>query len=347
MGLVEFINAMPKVELHVHLEGSIRPDTLLTLAERNGVTLPACDLEGLRRFYRFADFDHFLQVYFTISNCLCTPDDFRLIAYQFGAEMARQCVRYAEVTFTPHTHVTNTGLPFDEILACLNDGRAEARRNFGVEVQWILDVVRNNPDTRHQVARWAAEAGDRGVVGFGLGGDEAGFPPEWFADAYAVAREAGLHSVPHAGEVAGPESVWGAIRTLRAERIGHGVRSIEDPNLITFLRERQIPLDVCPTSNLCLGVYPTYEEHPIRRLLEQGIYVTVNSDDPPMFDTDLVHEYRVLAEQLRFTAAELEELSLQALRASFLPAGRKAEMEAEFRQEFTRLRTEHPDSRSG
>jgi adenosine deaminase len=329
---------MPKVELHVHLEGSIRPATLLALAQRNGVPLPAGDVEGLRHFYRFTDFDHFLQVYFTISRCLKTPDDFDLIAYEFGADMHGQAIRYAEVTFTPYTNVANTGLPFDEILAGLNAGRARARTDFGVEFAWVLDIVRDVPDTRHQVAQWAAAAMDRGVIGFGLGGSEAGHPPEWFADAFALAREAGLHSVPHAGEGAGPESVWGALRALGAERIGHGVRSIEDSALLDYLREHQRPLEVCPTSNLCLGVYRSYEEHPVRRLWEQGLFVTVNSDDPPMFETDLVSEYQALADHLGFAPAELEQLSLNALRASFLPAERKAGMEREFLAEFARLR---------
>ena len=338
MSLHDFVRDMPKVELHAHLEGSIRPSTLLTLAERNHVPLPAQDLEGLRAFYRFTDFDHFIRVYLTISKCLKTPDDFDLIAHEYGASMARQNIRYAEVTFTPYTNVTNTGLPFDEVLAGLNQGRARAAAEFGVEFRWVLDIVRDHPDSRHQVAEWAVSAMDRGVVGFGLGGTERGHPPQWFVDAYAVAREAGLHSVPHAGEVAGPESVWNAIRLLDAERIGHGVRSVEDAALVACLREHQIPLEVCPTSNLRLGVYPSYEQHPVRWLWEQGLYVTVNSDDPAMFNTDLAGEYEALAAHLGFSAAELEQLSLNALRASFLPPEQKALLEQDFVSEFARLR---------
>jgi adenosine deaminase len=337
MNLGDFLHEMPKVELHVHLEGSIRPATLLTLAERNGVALPADDLEGLRHFYRFVDFDHFIKVYFTVSSCLRTPDDFDLIAYQFGADMARQNIRYAEVTFTPWTNVANTGLPFDEVLAGLNEGRARAEAEFGVEYRWVLDIVRDDPSTGQQVAEWAVGAMDRGVVGLGLGGTERGHPPEWFAAAFQTALDAGLHSVPHAGEIVGPESVWGAIRALKAERIGHGVRSIEDPTLMDYLREHRIPLEVCPTSNLCLGVYASYGEHPLRRLWQQGLWITVNSDDPPMFNTDLVREYQVLADELDFTAKDLECLSLSALRASFLPEERKKDLEQYFVSEFTRL----------
>jgi len=304
--------------------------------------LPAQDLDGLREFYRFIDFDHFIQVYIAVSKCLKTVSDYSLIAYQFGADMARQNIRYAEVTFTPYPNVANTGLPFNEILAGLNDGRSRARADFGVEFGWVLDIVRDTPETRHQVAAWAASAIDRGVVGLGLGGPERGHPPEGFADAFAIAREAGLHSLPHAGEVAGPESVWGAIRALGAERIGHGVRCVEDSALVDYLRAHQIPLEICPTSNLCLGVYPSYQEHPIRWLWEQGLSVTVNSDDPPMFNTNLVREYQVLADEMGFSADELERLSLNALRTSFLPDDQKAEMERTFRSEFARLRADAP-----
>jgi adenosine deaminase len=341
VSLYDFIAAMPKVELHVHLEGSIRPATLLELARRNGVALPATNREEMADFYRFRDFDHFIQVYITISGCLKTVQDFSLIAYEFGADMARQNIRYAEVTFTPHTNVRNTGLPFDEILAGLNDGRDRARADFGVDLAWVLDIVRDDPESRHEVARWAAGAADRGVIGFGLGGTERGHPPEWFVDAFDLAREAGLHSLPHAGEVGGPESVWGALQALKAERLGHGVRSVEDPELVAYLRQHQVPLEICPTSNVCLGVYDRYEQHPIRRLWDQGLYVTVNSDDPPMFNTDLVSEYHVLARYLGFDAGDLERLSLNALRASYLPAGRKAEMERTFLDDFVTLKHRH------
>ena len=337
MDLDAFIAAMPKVELHVHLEGSIRPATLLRLARSNGVALPADDLEGLQAFYRFTDFDHFIRVYITVCSCLQQPEDFSLIAYEFGADMARQNVRYAEVTFTPHPHVTNTGLPFDEVLAGINDGRARAAAEFGVEMGWVLDIVRGVPESQVQVAAWAAGAQDRGVVALGLGGPERENPPEDYVRGFDLAREAGLHRVPHAGEVAGPESVWGALRALGAERLGHGVRCIEDPALVEYLREQQVPLEVCPTSNLRLGVYPSYAEHPLRRLWEVGLYVTLNSDDPPMFNTDLVNEYRAASGEMGFAREDLQSLSLAALRASFLPADRKEALERTFRAEFAAL----------
>ncbi len=255
--------------------------------------------------------------------------------------MARQNTRYAEVTYTPSTGVHYSGLPIYEILDGLNEGRARARAEFEVDCQWVLDIVRDTPEERQQAVEWASGATDKAVIALGLGGTEKGHPPEWFADAYATAREAGLHSGPRAGETVGPESVWGAIRALGAERLGHGVRSVEDPALVEYLPLHQIPLEVCPTSELCLGIFPSYEVHPIRWMWEQGLYVTVNSDDPAMFNANLVREYQVLADHAGFAAEELERLSLNALRASFLADERKAALEKEFRAEFRRLRKEH------
>jgi adenosine deaminase len=333
-----FARQMPKVELHVHLEGSIRPNTLLQLAERNGFDLPAQDVEGLQDFYRFRDFAHFIEVYVTITRCLQTPDDYRLIAYEFGADCARQNVRYAEVTFSIFTNVTYANLPWQAIVEGLNAGRAQARSEFGVDWRWVFDIVRDVPQTQEQVVEIAIAARDQGVVALGLGGSEKGFPPEMFVKSFEQAHQAGLHSVPHAGEIAGPESIWNALKLLHAERIGHGVRCVEDPAMVDYLREHQIPLEVCPTSNICLGVFISYEAHPLRRLWDEGLFITVNSDDPPLFNTDLNHEYEVLIDHLGFTADELERTCLNALRASFLPQTEKSQLEVEFCAEFARLR---------
>ncbi len=338
MDLHEFARRMPKAELHVHLEGSIRPTTLLQLARRNDVGLPAQDAEGLRDFYRFRDFAHFVQVYITITNCLRTPDDYRLIAYEFGADCARQNIRYAEVTFTISTNTRYTGLAWQTILAGLNEGRAQARAAFGVDWRWVFDISRDNPGTQDQVVDIALAARDEGVVALGLGGSEAGFPPDLFVQSFERAHRAGLPSVPHAGEMAGPESIWTALQSLHADRLGHGVRCEEDPALVEHLRERQVPLEICPTSNVCLGVYPDYSAHPLRRLWDAGLLITVGSDDPPMFSTDLNHEYEVLVDHFGFGADELEKISLNGLRASFLPQAEKARLEAEFRAEFDQLK---------
>jgi aminodeoxyfutalosine deaminase len=337
MNLHAFALHMPKVELHVHLEGAIRPATLLRLAQRNGVRLPTQDVKGLQDFYRFRDFGHFVQVYITITGCLRTPDDYRLIAYEFGSDCARQHIRYAEATFTIVTNTKLTGLPWQAILEGLNAGRAQARAEFGVDWGWIFDISRDNPETQDQVIEIALAAGEGGVVALGLGGTEAEYPPELFERTFVRAHQAGLPCVPHAGETAGPQSIWTALHVLHADRLGHGVRCVEDPALMDHLRKHQVPLEVCPTSNVRLGVYPDYATHPLRRLWDAGLLVTINSDDPPMFGTDLNHEYEVLVDHFDFSAAELEQISLNGVRASFLPQAEKAQMEAKFRTRFAQL----------
>jgi adenosine deaminase len=236
------------------------------------------------------------------------------------------------------TNTRLTGLPWQTILEGLNTGRAQACAEFGVDWRWVFDISRNNPETQDQVVRIALAARDQGVVALGLGGTEADFPPELFTQAFEQACQAGLPRVPHAGETAGPRSMWSALHLLHADRLGHGVRCVEDPALMNHLREHQVPLEICPTSNIRLDVYPDYGGHPLRRLWDEGLLVTINSDDPPMFGTDLNHEYEVLMDHFGFSADELERVSLNALQASFLAPVDQARMEAEFRAEFARLR---------
>lgn len=334
-----FIREMPKAELHVHLEGAVLPETLLRLAQKHGVDLPAKDLAGIRDFYTFRDFDHFVQVYMKINDCLVTPEDVGVITEELGNEAARQNIRYLEVTISPGTLVYIHGMTFDEILHEINAGAERARQAHGVRMQWVLDVIRDMPPhIREQGARFATSAMDRGIVALGLGGTEAKYPPEQFTDLFGLAREAGLPSVPHAGETAGPESIWSALKLLDAVRIGHGVRAIEDPALMEYLAERQIPLEVSPTSNLCIGVFDSWEDHPIRTLFDAGIPVSVNSDDPPMFNTTLTQEFRELVDRFGFSAPELEEMTIGALQVSFLPESQKQAMISEFRSEFEQLR---------
>jgi adenosine deaminase len=337
MDLYEFAQRMPKAELHVHLEGSILPRTLLKLAQRNGIELPADDEAGLKQIYRFKDFNQFLDAYMLISNCLRTVDDYRLIAYEFGCECARQNIRYAEVTFTIETNSRLSGLPWQEILGGLNAGREQAKKEFGVHWQWVFDIVRNLPDTQSEVLGISLAAREQGVAAIGLGGTEEGFPPELFTKTFEQAKRENLHRSPHAGEISGPQSIWSAIKLLHAERIGHGVRSIEDPRLMDYLREMQIPLEVCPSSNVRLKVFPDYAQHPLRQLWDAGLMITLASDDPPMFSTDLNHEYQSLVKYYHFSQAELEQISLNGIHASFLSQGEKQRLVQEFQQEFKRL----------
>ena len=337
----QFIRRMPKTELHIHLEGSVRPRTLLELAERHGIVLPAKDEAELQRSYSFRDFDHFIEIYIQVSQCLRTSEDFALITQELGEEAAQQNIRYMEVTVSPGPHVKRGKLTYDEFHQGIMAGAREARARWGVEVRFVVDIVRDaGVETSWAAARYAAKVVGDGIVGIGLGGIEAGFPPEDYVDMFDYGRAAGLRSTPHAGESVGPMSIWGAIDSLKAERIGHGIRAIDDPLLVDELRERQITLEVCPTSNVCTGVVRSPAEHPIRQLFEAGVPVTVNSDDPPMFGTTLLDEQLLLANKFEFSIADIERINLQGINASFLPEADRRQLDTEFRAEYARLRHE-------
>ncbi len=344
MTIEQYLFALPKAELHVHLEGSIQPATLLTLAQHNGITLPAQTIEELQRWFSYRDFNHFIEIYFAISSCLKTAEDYELIAYEFGSNMARQHVRYAEVTFSPSTHRYGLGVPHDTYFTGLQRGRERAKTEFGVEIRWVFDIVRNIEDEARNrlladyTTSLAIENMHDGVVALGLGGAEVGYPPERFASWFEKARTAGLHSIPHAGETVGPTSVWGALQALGAERIGHGVRSIEDPQLITYLTEHQIPLEVCPTSNIRLGVYANMNEHPLPRIYAAGVPVTINSDDPSLFNTTLQDEVTLLANSFHFDLSVIDEIVLNGVRHSFLPVEEKRTLEKTFQEEMLHLK---------
>jgi adenosine deaminase len=306
----------------------MRPAVLLELARRNGVALPADDEEGLARWFRFRDFEHFVQVYLTCSRTLRKPEDFQLLATDFMAEQARQNVLYTEAHFTIGTHLTN-GANGDEVLAALEEAIREGEERLGVRLRLIPDIVRNVPALADATLEWALAGRRRGVVvALGLSGSEARFPGEPFREHFAAAAREGLHRVAHAGEHAGPESIRSVLEVCGAERIGHGVRAVEDPSLVAVLAERGIPLEVCPSSNVCLGVVPDLARHPFDRLARAGCRVTVNSDDGPLFGTTLTDEYLRLARTFGYGPDELTHLALAGVRAAFLPDEERAALEA-------------------
>jgi adenosine deaminase len=320
--------AMPKVELHVHLEGSADAETVWEIAARNRVRLPAASLEEWRQFYEFRDFNHFVEVYVAAAGALRTPEDWSFLAERFARNQSLLNVRYTEAFLSASLQVTK--FPADEWFHALAEGAAAGEKRYGARVRFIPDISREIPDSRHGVLDFVLRAHPTGsVIGLGLGGPEVGFPPEGYADVYAEARRRRLRVVAHAGETAGPASVRGAVEALGAERIGHGVRCLEDAALVDELRGRRIPLEVSPTSNYCLGVVRRGEPHPLRRMVDAGLFCTVNSDDPPMFGTDLVAEYRLLAGQ-GFTWEELWRLNRNAVEASFLGEAEKAELRREW-----------------
>lgn len=328
------IARMPKAELHIHLEGSVRPPTLLTLARRNTIALPFADEAGLRDFYRFRDFDHFLTVYDLICDCIHTPDDLTLMTHELGAAAAEQHIRYMEVTFTTRGRLRR-GLSLDDQLAGVRAGAEQAEREFGVCMQFIPDIVgESTVEEAWTLARWAVAQQGNGVCALGLAGREVGRDAAALAPVFTYVRDAGLPRALHAGETVGPESIWDALTTLHADRIGHGVRVVEDPKLLELLYAMQVPLEICPTSNVRLGLYPDMAAHPVRTLWRSGLYLTINSDDPPMFNTTLTDEYCALAAVHGFTAGEIAELSLNAVRAAFLPPDEKEAMVAAFEAEI-------------
>ena len=343
MSVESYLRAVPKAELHVHLQGSILPATLLTLARRNQVKLPADTVEGLRQWFTYRDFAHFVDIYTLVCRCLRTAEDYELVTYELAVALARQNARYAEVTFTPGEHEWRE-IPREVYLSGLSRGRERARQELGVEINWVFDIVRDAPEWDKRadyVLGVAVEAMPQGVVALGLAGTEAGFAAEEFAPWFVQAEEAGLHSTPHAGETGGPESIWSALLALAAERIGHGVRAIEDPKLVEYLAQERIPLEVCPTSNVRLGVYPSLKAHPLRRLHDAGVIITVNSDDPPLFNTNLTHEVMMLWQAFGLGVESIDEILLNAVRHAFLPAERRRELEGQFRAEMAALRREH------
>ena len=292
----------PKIELHVHLEGAIRPATLLEIARRNGESLPATSVTELEKLYQFTDFDHFLRVWILTTNCLRTPDDFRQVVVDYAAEAAGFGAVYLEAIFSPAERVMR-GLAWADIFTGYADGAVEAEERYGVTIRFTPDIYRTlDLELAEESARQAVRYRDRGVVGFGLGGAESAAPGARFARAFDIARDGGLPLVPHAGEAAGPESVR-EILSFEPARIRHGIRAVEDAGVLREIADRGLVLDVCPTSNLRTQVVPSLEAHPLPALRAAGIPCTINTDDPAMFGTDLGKEYD-LAERLGVSAAD-------------------------------------------
>jgi aminodeoxyfutalosine deaminase len=286
----------PKIELHVHLEGTVRSRTLLQIARRNGVALPADSVDGLAGLYQYRDFAHFIDVWLLTTGALRTERDFRQVVIDYAAEAASHGAVYLEGIFTPAEPVRR-GTGWDEVFTGYCDGAQQAAEQHGVQIRLTPDVPRGFPlEAAELTARHAVAYRDRGVVALGVGGPEAEFPPEQYARAFAIARDGGLGSVPHAGEAAGPASIRGALDSLHADRIRHGIRAAEDPGLLRELAARDVVLDVCPISNLRTGVVASLAEHPLPVLAAAGIACSVSTDDPAMFGTDLAADYAAAIE---------------------------------------------------
>jgi adenosine deaminase len=314
-----FIAGLPKAELHVHHVGSASPRAVAELAAKHEGTTPVpTDPDALADYFTFTDFGHFIEVYLSVVDLIRDAEDIWTLTYEVARDLAAQSVRYAELTLTPYSSIIR-GIAAAEYCDAVEDARRRARSDFDVALNWCFDIPGESgvpaADVTLQVA---LEQRPAGLVSFGLGGPEAGVPREQFAPHFAQARAAGLHSVPHAGESTGPESIWDAIRHLGAERIGHGITAAQDPTLLDYLAEHRITLEVCPTSNVRTRSVPSLAAHPLPILVAAGVPVTINSDDPPMFSTTLSQEYEIAAGLLGLDAAGVADLARAAVHASFL-----------------------------
>jgi adenosine deaminase len=336
MDTLETIKALPKAEQHIHLVGSTQPETLLWLAEQGGLDVPFETVDEVRGFFSYTDFDHFIRVYSTVVDCITEETQFERIAYEM-LEAGHRCnVRDIEASFSAPDHVLK-GLDYGGMLDAINRGLRKGRKDFGVDCRLRIDLVRNyGPDYGMEVLDWIEAEGEN-IVAIDIGGSEKGYPPEPYEPVYKRAREMGLRLVAHAGEAAGLDSVWGAVRGLGVERIGHGTVAAEDPELLRFIAGRSVTIEACPVSNVRTGAVASVAQHPIREFIDNGIRVTVNSDDPPMFGTDMNNEYIQLHQQLGFSVPELFQLSLNAVDSAFLPENEKATLREKFVDEYAAL----------
>lgn len=327
--LTAFVAGLPKAELHVHHVGSASPRIVAELAARHPDSPVPQDPDELARFFTFTDFAHFVDLYLATVDLVRTAEDVRMLTFEVARELSGQQVRYAELTMTPYTSVVR-GIPIEAYTEAIEDARVAAERELGVVLRWVYDIPgESGLASADATLSYALDHRPEALVGFGLGGPEIGVPRPQFAPHFAAARAAGLHSVPHSGESTGPQSVWDALTLLGAERVGHGTSSVQDPRLLEHLAEHRIPLEVCPTSNVATRVVERIEEHPLRAMVEAGVVVTVNSDDPPMFGTTLNREYEVAAALLDLDARGVADLATAAVDASFAPADVKRALRAE------------------
>lgn len=317
-----FIRQLPKAELHLHLEGAVEAGTLAELRKRHGETATLAETEAL---YRYNDFQSFLMAFKEVSAHLRGPEDYELATYRLMQALKEENTLHAEVYVAVGVCLYRKQ-DFAAIFEGLERGRAKGARDFGVSLLWIFDATRHfGVEAAQQVFELAVRYHDRHVVGVGIGGDEQKAPPELFRSAYGYAEDNDMRLTAHAGETGPAESIWGALN-LHAERIGHGFSAAQDPDLIEELAYRQIPVEICLTSNLRTGVCKTIAEHPVKSYFDQGLMITLNSDDPALFGTSLAREYQLAQETFGFTDEHLRELARNSFEASFLPADKKLEL---------------------
>ncbi len=340
----DFILELPKAELHLHLEGTVDPPTLAELSRRHPTPLPTTNNrykniedsgrvfteEEARALYEYKNFTDFLWAFKAVTERLRTAEDYELVTYRMMQKLHAQNVLHAEVYISTGV-VQWRGQEFAPLFEGAERGRQRGERDFGMSLLWIFDAVRHfGADEARKVVDEAIRLKERSVVGIGIGGDERRAGPEQFRDVYEHAAQHGLQLTVHAGETVGAESIWGALRELKADRIGHGLHAVDDPELVRYLAEKQIPVEVCIISNVTTGCCAAIEQHPVRKLFDGGVQVTLNTDDPDMFRTSLLREYQIAQQVFGFSEDELRELAKNSFHASFLPEAKKREYLARF-----------------
>jgi adenosine deaminase/aminodeoxyfutalosine deaminase len=327
--LSNFIARLPKVELHLHLEGAVRPETLLELSlHKSGLRQKVDEWVAARRAqdFRYQSFPEFLSAFRLVSLLIETPQDYALATTHLIEWLAEQNVQYAEIIFAAGV-VLWKQQPVDAVYEAIAGATEEAQKRTGVRVQWIFDATRHfGIEHVREVMRWAARYRLQGVVAFGIGGDEARGPANLFADVFREARDLGLHTVAHAGEACGPESIRDAVELLGAERISHGLTAVRDANVMALLRDRQIPVEACPSSNVSTGLIARFADYPLPQYLEVGLVVTLNSDDPAMFGTSLQEEFLRAAQSFKLEPETLAGLCRNAVNVSFLSEDEKQKL---------------------
>ena len=336
MSVEKIIRALPKIEQHVHIVGSARPKTLLWLIQNSEKDLPYRNLEDLEDFYKYSDFEHFLTVYSTVNELITHESHYERLTYEMLQNQHQCNVKHVECIFSAYDHI-NRGLDYGDMLDSINRGIRKGHREFGITCNIRIDLVRNyGPEIGQKVLDHIESKHDN-VVAIDTGGGEQGFPPKPYAEPYERAREMGLRLVAHQGEGAGIDYVWECLEYLKPERIGHGVAAGEDPALISEIAKRGISIECCPVSNLRTGAVPSLKAHPIRSFINAGIKVSVNTDDPPMFGTDMNNEYIQLHNELGFSLKELHQIGLESIETSFISSEEKASLKKQFIQEYEKL----------
>ena len=318
---------IPKVELHLHLEGSVPLATMWDLIQKYGGDSAINGLEDLRHRFRFRDFSHFIETWIWKNQFLREFEDFTYISEQIAIHLRTQNIKYVEAFFSP-ARFAEKGLAVPQLMEAIRSGLDRVPE---IEIALIPDLVRDvGPNMATDVLRELLQLKRLGIIGIGLGGSEQLFPPELFEDHYLLARKAGLHTTAHAGEAAGASSIWGAIQSLHVDRIGHGTRSNEDESLIEYLAETQLPLEMCPLSNVSTGIIGAHKLHPIRDYFDKGLLVTVNTDDPMMFNNSMAQEFDALEQNFSFKTHEIQKLILNSIDASWLEIDRKVALRESF-----------------